>query len=296
MALGRYSKGASAQQGRYQLSKIFEDLFQSNVPNGNYGGYYDILIENGALDSANQPVAGQGSQVHKMTQLVTAASASDMVYLDTNSNPSWLEWRHDIVWETGNAVTDKPVIFYPESVFVQSDPETPLFLDVNQLRQAQLTFGVPPGVNVYEYTIAMLGARGLHKIMPDPLSRQTFLDQLGDAAGNATFPTSPEPGCTLIGIRYILDEPNNQFIIERRIFVDGVDQNTPPEIQSLLDEQGQPIPFDINVGAGLLDQFVPVLAMPCWALQKFLLVTRMVTVEEAEAITKRMIRTSRLNA
>jgi hypothetical protein len=296
MALGRYSKGASAQQGRYKLSRIFEDLFQSDVPDGNYGGYYDILIENGTQNVSGQPVFGQGSQVHRLVQLVPGASGSDLTYISINENPSFLEWRNDIVWETGNATPDNPVLFYPESALVQADPETPLYLNQNELRQGVINWNIPPGVNVYEYTLAMVGARGLHKIIPDAQARADFFAQLGPEAENALFPTSPEPGATLIGIRYELDLPNDQIIINRLVFVDGVDVSPPPTFESLLDEFGQPVPFDPNVGSELVDQFAIMLGMPCWALQKLLLITRMVTPEEAQKISNRMMRTMRSTA
>lgn len=295
MALPRQQKAASGIQFKYKLDKVFDRIFDHDNPVYNYGGFYDINLDQGALSIAGNEPQQNGDPIHTLKQHVQGASGSDIVFTDMNDETIKREqaWRKHVQWETGTETTTKPVCFYPEGYFDDlfikdsndewvQNPDAELELNV-----AQGTFNVPSSAIIEEYTIALAGARTLHMLGPSTSDLEAMIGSSADAGSFLGVPVPPEPGVFVIRVKI---DPNTRM----------------PQVQTY--SNGELVDVEAETGSDPganmgevpegdsldLDQFINFLSMPCWGTQKLLVISRALTEKEIKQITGRMNRTMRV--
>ena len=282
MSLPHQSKGAGGQQGKFRLSSIFEDIFDSEDPTEQIGGYWDLVINGGAEDLFGETPVENGDGVHLLKNLVENSTASDLKIvtseLDANASAGLdrqMIYRTDISYPTGESHTMIPLMFYPEGHFAplhDDDDDTQ-----PSIYMAEGNINVPEGETVEEYTLILCGVQTLHEIdVPDEVLNDM------DEEGITSMPMpKDEPGILAIGVGQ--DTEGNAVV---DYYIDGEKQDASGvDPGSLLGTSGDPLnPND----------FLMFLTMPCWAMQKLLFISRKITDEEVEKVTKRMARTMRV--
>lgn len=297
MPLPRLNKAVAGLQKKYRLSRIFEDIFETDNPLHQYGGYYDIAVRDGATSLAGVEATNQGDPIGTLKQHVPAASGDDIQFttIAGMSDPATaplleMAYRKEITYSTGTTIGDKPLMFYPENHFIG------LFVDDGQggkvaaeganigdfLRVPLGSFNIPVETVIEEYSFIFLGANLLFEIGIDQSDIES-MDTGGGVSPLTAFPVPQEPGVLAITVKV---DPVTR-IPDVNVYVDGVDKTGEVGTGGLAPTD--PVPE----GEGIdLDEALMYLTMPCWGTQKMLIISRKLTEEEVVKITDRMNRTA----
>lgn len=294
-------KGTSVIQGKHTLSPIFRDIFVNENPLLTYGGYYDINVAGGALKANEEDATLHNDDIAKLVNLAVGSSGDDITFQKQNlpNNPGTgvrtLKLRKNVLYSTGNFIERTPIMFYAEGandeIFV-IDENTQQFVEGPDYNTAEAinavgSFNIAPGdVDLLtEMTVFVCGARMLHELGDFWGYLNSFLIENNSEilANVLTVPVPEEPG--VLAIRVSMTEPTpGDFLPTLQMWVNGEEVDVSAQV-----------PTEPSEEPGItIDSFLQMMTYPCWGTQKLLVISRALTNDEIDKITRRMFRTIRV--
>lgn len=223
------------------------------------------MIAAGA-QSLNGTLATQnGDPITFQSNLIKTSSASDLRYTRYNALAGEMQYRKDVVYETGRTYPQVPICFYP---FGHWPPGG--FNPTEKLLIPTISVNAPVGIYP-SYTTVIFGARMLQEVTVAP-ELEPFFGQFGLYQA---FPVPKEPG-PLVVVNTVDTLTQKQ---KTRVFVNG----------KFVSEQlvGDPLPQN-GFTEQDLDNFLEILTFPCWGMQKLFLVSTALADDDCIAISKAM--------